>query len=255
MVYLLSAFGHEPLEAHEGSEGLQRAKTERPDLILLDIHMPQMDGYEVVRRLRADPACAQVPVVAVTALAMVGDREKILASGFNGYIAKPIEAEVFLSQVNGFVASPPKFSSPAAAQAPAAPPREQEHPARPALVLLVDNSPTNIDLLRSVLEPSGYRVVTALCARDGIELARRRKPDLIVSDIHMPDQDGFEFMRLAKADPEISGIPFVFLSSSVRSRPEQQRAVQQGARKFISRPIDPERLLFEVQEALERTEN
>ena len=64
-------------------------------LVLLDIHMPRMDGYEVARHLGADPECSQIPIVAVTALAMVGDREKILASGFSGYIAKPLDPEFF----------------------------------------------------------------------------------------------------------------------------------------------------------------
>jgi len=107
MVYLITACGHEAVEAHEGAEGLRKARSESPALILLDIHMPQMDGYEVARRLRADPDCSRIPLVAVTALAMVGDREKILASGFNGYIAKPIEAEVLLPQINAFLAAPP----------------------------------------------------------------------------------------------------------------------------------------------------
>lgn len=106
MVYLITACGHHALEAHEGAEGLRKARLERPDLILLDIHMPQMDGYEVARRLRADRDCSKIPIVAVTALAMVGDREKILAAGFDGYIAKPIESELFLSQVNAFLSGP-----------------------------------------------------------------------------------------------------------------------------------------------------
>ena len=253
MAYLLTAFGHETLEAHEGSEGIERARHEKPDLILLDIHMPRMDGYEVARLLSADPECSQIPIVAVTALAMVGDRERILASGFNGYIAKPLDPEAFSLQVQGFLgaghtpgvrrAVPQKQVSPAAS-----PPRKKL-----AVVLFVDNMQTNIDLVRSTLEPSGYEVFAALSAKEGFDLAQRTKPDLIVSDVHMPHQDGYEFLRMVQADSALSKIPFVFLSSSVWSTREQQQALIRGAKKFISRPIDPGLLLSELEDCLQKT--
>src|SRR4051812_38643663 len=82
VVFLLQAFGHEPLVARDGEEGLATARRERVDLVLLDLQLPKIDGYEVLRRLRADPAW-KTPILAVTALAMVGDRERILAAGFD----------------------------------------------------------------------------------------------------------------------------------------------------------------------------
>jgi len=90
MVYLLKAFGHTPLTTRDGRSGLEAARRERPDLVLCDIQLPDMDGYEIVRQIRADPALSGLPLVAVTALAMVGDRAKALAAGFQGYIAKPL---------------------------------------------------------------------------------------------------------------------------------------------------------------------
>jgi two-component system cell cycle response regulator len=251
MVYLLRAFGHEALEAHEGAEGVEKARRERPDLILLDIHMPRMDGYEVARLLRKDSECSRIPIVAVTALAMVGDREKILASGFSGYIAKPLDPEMFPSQIQGFLGA----AHPASARPPVQL-QQKDLPARTsprkrlAVVLFVDNLQTNIDLVRSVLEPSGYEVVAALSAKEGLGLAQRTKPDLIISDVHMPHQDGYEFMRMVQADPELSGIPFVFLSSSVWSTQEQQHALMQGAKKFISRPIEPQMLLEKLKDCI-----
>jgi two-component system cell cycle response regulator len=256
MVYLLTAFGHEALEAHDGAEGLERASREKLDLILLDIHMPRMDGYEAVRRLRENPECGGVPIVAVTALAMVGDREKILASGFNGYIAKPLDPEAFAAQVQGYLGT-----THATISRPAASPHQREHSERAspskklAVVLFVDNMQTNIDLVRSVLEPSGYEVFAALSAREGLDLAQRTKPDLIVSDVHMPHQDGYAFMRMVQADPGLSKVPFVFLSSSVWSTREQERALVQGAKKFISRPIEPQMLLDQLKDCFpKRTE-
>lgn len=105
MMYLLTAFGHTVLETTLGETGLRLAKAESPDLILCDLHMPGMDGYEVAKRLKLDPQLAAIPLVAVTAYAMVGDREKVLAAGFNGYISKPINPELFVSEIEIFLAS------------------------------------------------------------------------------------------------------------------------------------------------------
>jgi two-component system, cell cycle response regulator len=253
MAYLLTAFGHEAVEAHEGQEGIEKARSGKPDLILLDIHMPRMDGYEVARLLNSDPECSRIPLVAVTALAMVGDREKILASGFSGYIAKPLDPEAFSALVQGYLGAGHAPVTHRAAQTQqqtstaTSPPRKKV-----AVVLFVDNMQTNIDLVRSTLEPSGYEVFAALSAKEGLNLAQRTRPDLIVSDVHMPHQDGYEFMRMVQADSALSKIPFVFLSSSVWSTREQERALVQGATKFISRPIEPGVLLAELRDCLGR---
>lgn len=252
MVYLLSACGHEVQEAHEGAEGLAKARSERPDLILLDIHMPKMDGYEVARRLRSEPLCAKIPIVAVTALAMVGDREKILASGFDGYIAKPIEAEMFLSQVNSFLTVPEKRINVAPVHASAEQSLTQSSSKKQAVVLFVDNMQTNIDLVRSILEPSGFEVATAMSAQEGLNLARRLRPDLILSDVHMPVEDGYSLMRMVQNDPSLRPIPFVFLTASVWSTRERVQALAQGATKFLSRPIEPQDLLEEIEDCLRK---
>lgn len=250
MTYLLTAFGHQVLQAHEGLAGIEMARRERPDLILLDIHMPRMDGYEVAHLLRADAECSRITLVAVTALAMVGDREKILASGFDGYIAKPLDPETFPAQVNRFVGMAPASEPHNHAS------RGHEHSHtvplkdKRALVLHVDNMQTNIDVVRSILEPSGYQVIAARSVKEGLELARRIKPDLIVSDVHMPHQDGYDFIRLVQAEPELAKIPFVFLSSSVWSTREQQNALLRGAKKFLARPIEPQVLLDELEDCI-----
>ncbi len=113
VVYLLRAFGHEVTGATDGGEGIDIARRDIPDLVLLDIHMPKMDGYEVGSRLRNEPGCRTIPIVAVTALAMVGDREKLLAAGFDGYIPKPIEPETFSAKVQEFLYGKSKLRSPA----------------------------------------------------------------------------------------------------------------------------------------------
>ncbi len=105
MVYLLGAFGYMAIPARDGQEALRVTAQEKPDLILCDVHLPKMDGYEVVRRLKSDPESRSIPTVAVTALAMVGDRDRVLRAGFDGYLSKPIDPETFVEQIDGFVNS------------------------------------------------------------------------------------------------------------------------------------------------------
>ena len=103
MAYLLTAFGHAVFTARNGEAGLSLAERERPDLVLCDVNLPGIDGCEMARRFKADSVLRDTPLVAVTAFAMVGDRERILATGFDGYLPKPIEPEAFVSQVEAFL--------------------------------------------------------------------------------------------------------------------------------------------------------
>ncbi len=103
--YLLRAHGYTPLLAATGAEGVRRAVDERPDLILLDIQMPEMDGFAAAAAIRAHAALERTRIVALTAFAMVGDRERILARGFDGYITKPIMPEAFLGEIEEFLPS------------------------------------------------------------------------------------------------------------------------------------------------------
>lgn len=248
MTYVLKAFGHQTSVAMDGREAVEQLARERPDLILCDVHLPTMDGYEVVRRVKLDPALKSLPVVAVTALAMVGDREKVLAAGFDGYISKPIDPESFVSQVEAFLPthsrSEQRHDSASSAFSPAS--------TAPTgyTVLAVDNSLVNLQLLASLLEPSGYRVVTASSVREALELARSAAPDLILSDVHMPKEDGFDFIDRVKADPQLSAIPFVFISSTILLKSDQVEAFRRGALMFIERPIEPQMLLQELRDCL-----
>ena len=99
MTYLLQAFGHTTLTARDGVEGLDLARRQTPDLILCDLQMPRLDGFGVARALRQDAQFARIPLVAVTAFAMRDDRERVLASGFDGYVTKPIVPEEFVGVV------------------------------------------------------------------------------------------------------------------------------------------------------------
>lgn len=86
-------------EATDGRDALSRMRTTRPDLVLMDIQMPEMDGYETLHEIRADPTSATVPVVAITAFAMLEDRQKAFEAGFDGYFAKPINIAALREQI------------------------------------------------------------------------------------------------------------------------------------------------------------
>ena len=105
--YLLTAFGFSPMLATNGPDGIRIATETRPDVILLDIRMPDMDGYEVARVIRNTPELEATRIVAVTASAMVGDRERIASAGFDGYIQKPIDPETFIDTLKPFLAERP----------------------------------------------------------------------------------------------------------------------------------------------------
>jgi len=104
--FLLEKGGYQTYAARTGVEGIDLAAKVRPDQILLDIQLPCMDGFEVLDRLRKIPELDGVPITAVTSHAMVGDRERCLAAGCNGYIEKPIDPDTFLKDVESYFSAP-----------------------------------------------------------------------------------------------------------------------------------------------------
>lgn len=100
---LIKTRGYDLLWSTNGQQGIDKARQCQPDLILLDIQLPVMDGYEVARRLKIDAATAAIPIVALTSYAMAGDREKALGAGCSGYIEKPINPDIFLAQIDTYL--------------------------------------------------------------------------------------------------------------------------------------------------------
>jgi len=101
--YLLSFSGYAVLEARDGAEGVALALQERPDLIVCDLQMPVLDGYEVLARLRENLDLADTVIVAVTAFSMPNDQQKVMTAGFDGYLSKPIEPEKFVGQIEAYL--------------------------------------------------------------------------------------------------------------------------------------------------------
>jgi two-component system cell cycle response regulator len=234
-------------EAGDGEQGVDMARRELPDLVLTDLQMPKMDGYGVIRALRNDPRFRGRPIVAVTAFAMRDDRERVLASDFDGFIAKPIVPEEFVGQVERFLL-PGKRS--AERSTPVAESHIPETVPYHTIILAVDNSPVNLSLLESTLGPLGYKVVAAAKALDALEMLRENPPDLILSDLHMPDMDGYDLFRIIQRDTKLKVIPFAMISSTIWPEDDLEHALQMGVKTFIRRPIDAECLVKEIEGVL-----
>jgi two-component system, cell cycle response regulator len=249
MDYLLRSFGFETLLAVHGGVGIDIARRERPDLIVCDIQMPAMDGFEFASQAKGDEVLRHIPLVAVTAYAMVGDRDRILARGFDGYISKPIEPTEFVNVIRSFV---PAATVPPPPATQAKPPHRKGATAEPLTILVVDDTPLNLELKRELLIPLGYEVITADNIPQALQLARDRLPALIISDVGMRLGSGFDLIRQVKADPMLRDIPFIFNSSTYQDPATQAYGLHLGAVRFLLRPMEPSVLLREIQACLGR---
>jgi two-component system, cell cycle response regulator len=250
MVYLLKAFGHAPLSATNGEAGLSVVQHESPDLIICDVHLPLLDGYEIAQRLKNNPALRQIPLVAVTALAMMGDRDKVLQAGFDGYLSKPIAPETFIAQVEAFL----PLDQRTGVQQTAEKSNDKTGAAssQHATILVVDNRYENIEELRPMLEQSDYEVLTATSVNKALATARKSRPDLILSDVSLGVESGYSLINAVKADPALQSIPFLFISSTSLADDDAAYALSEGAVAYIHRPIEPQLLLEHVKKWLNR---
>jgi CheY-like chemotaxis protein/signal transduction histidine kinase len=236
--YLLESQGFTCDEAVDGESGIEMARRHRPDLVICDLHLPGIDGFEVLRSIRADPGLAGVVVVAVTAYAMVGDRERILASGFDGYIPKPIDPLRFIGQVMACLGRTP------------APGRNVAEPAKGARILVVDDRALNRELLVSVLGHFGHTVVQASDGADALAQLRADPADLVITDLLMPNMDGEDLCRQLRADPATQALPIIIHTASYRARQGRQVADRVGVKWVLPKPCDPADIVSMVSEAL-----
>jgi two-component system, cell cycle response regulator len=246
--YLLQAYGYTPLTAGDGEAGLEVARRERPDLIICDIELPNRNGFQVAQQLKGESLLSQVPLVAVTAFAMVGDREKVLAAGFDGYLSKPITPETFVGQLEDFL--PLDRHAMAFTWSMTAIVKDLPPVTGDRRILVVDNDPVNLILKRSILEPLGYAVMTAAGMAEALALARQSPPDLIISDVNMFNGSGFDFIRTVKSDPRLRSIPFIFVTSTSQDEVSRAEGLILGAARFLFRPLTPEALLAEIKACL-----
>jgi len=253
MRYLLDSFGHEVVAATDGGSGVSKAQRHAPDLVICDVQLPDMSGPDVLRRIKGAPRLDRVPVIAVTAFAMTGDREKLLAMGFDGYLAKPIDPAGFVAEIENFLPEPLRSRTQRSAAGSSLP--SERRAANGFTLLVVDDIEANRAFASSMLGYMGYAVVTAQGVDEALALARRTAPDLIMSDVCMPVSSGYDFIAKVKGDPLLKSIPFMFITSTAREDADRRKGMALGAVNFIVRPIEPRLLLEHIEAALRRRES
>lgn len=243
--YLLRAFGHEAVLALDGPSALREADAHVPDLVLCDIQMPLMDGFEVLRTMRRDQRLTAIKIIGVTALAMVGDREKILDAGFDGYLAKPITPETFVQDIEKYLSTaPPLRAAPQlAVSASETPAMTKKTTKRAGYALVVDDIPANLDLMTHLIGSLGVEVRVAASAEEALNIARASRPQMIISDMHMPGRDGLALLKQVRSEASLEDLPFVIVSSSGASVEEERRAVSLRVDGVLLRPLDAEQMI------------
>ena len=250
MNYLLTAHGHTVLEAVTGEQAIEMAVATAPDLVVMDIQLPGIDGFETMVAVRSALGREAVPVIAVTSFAMVGDRDRALAAGFDHYLTKPIDPESFADEINDLLPAPlrgVRRAEPAAERPAATAPVPGTTGSFGADILVLDDSSINQTLLRSILEPHGYRVRTASTVDDAIAAVDALSPDLVLADVHVGCQSGLELLSHLRAVPVLNAVPLLFLSATADW---QDPILADGRVPILLRPIEPTVLLDEVEALL-----
>lgn len=174
-----------------GNEALAKARDMHPTAITLDILLPEIDGWEVLARLKHDEATSSIPVVVVS---LVDNPELGIALGALDYFVKPVRANDLLNRLKNL-------------NIKRAIDRDAIH------VLVVDDERTNRDLLVNVLEPAGFKVIAAEGGEEGIRLAKAGRPDLVLLDLMMPDVTGFDVVEALRADAITQRVPIMVLTA------------------------------------------
>jgi two-component system cell cycle response regulator len=236
MRVLLQREGYLVQTAGEGNEALSIIKAFKPQLVLMDIQLPGIDGLEVTRRIKANPETQSIIVVALTASAMKGDEEKVRSAGCDGYITKPFESQKLLLRIREYLDAPSRRND---TSAPAA-----------KCILVVEDDPIETKILCIALEWAGFRTATAVDGADAIEKARLAPPDLIVSDIFMPMVDGFTLCRAVRNDVRLASVPILLRTAGSIQKSDERMACSMGARTLVSKTQDITALLASVNAAL-----
>jgi len=222
---MLTREGYSTRNAHDGKEGLRIAREYRPDIVILDILMPGMDGWSVLSQLKAMPGFADIPIILLT---MLENKEMGFALGAADYLTKPIDAQKLLPVLE-----------------------RHRTPKQAGTVLVVEDDPPSRELLVRMLEKENIVVKEAGNGKEALDVIQGGVlPDMIILDLVMAEMDGFEFLRQIHPHPEWSKIPVVVVSSLDLNNEAQQALKGQVERIFQKGSFAREDLLREVRETI-----
>ncbi len=220
----LTEQGYEVESAGDGQEALAKYRDFQPDLIILDILMPGMDGYTFVLEFKKIGDLKMTPIIILTSRPSM--REIFAIEGINDYIIKPFKTEDLLRKI------------------------EKRMTAKGKKILVVDDEPEVVDVIKSRLTRNGYDVITAYNGMEGLEVAKKERPDLIVLDVMMPKLDGYHVCRMLKFDQKYRNISIVVLSALAAQEENILIAKQVGADACLAKPYDGNVLLQTIKELL-----
>ncbi|HMR80210.1 MAG TPA: response regulator, partial [Polyangiaceae bacterium] len=192
-VPMLVEAGYRVEEAWNGKEALAHIADSRPDLVLSDVEMPEMDGFTLCRTLKEQEGTSSIPVVICSSLGETADLEKGFDAGADDYLVKPVVPEELISRLHALLAT--RMIS------------AREH------VLVVDDSAAVRHLVADCLRRQGFRIETAVDGQDGLEKAVAEPPDLVLTDYDMPRMTGFQFVHALRRDDTTRDVPIVMLTA------------------------------------------
>jgi signal transduction histidine kinase/DNA-binding response OmpR family regulator len=225
----------EVIPAMQGTIGLELAREHHPDLIVLDLHLPDLSGVEILRRLQAEADTREIPVVVLSADANQKQIDQVLEEGACDYVTKPLEVRQFLAVLATHLFDGDE------------PPRLEVHAAR---IMIVDDVQTNVSLLAMILGDWGYtNLVTTTDSAQAVQMCLESRPDLLLLDLQMPAPDGYAVME-ALGQRRSSDLPILVLTAEMTEEAEA-RARQLGANDFLSKPFDFDDLRRKVNKLLQ----
>lgn len=244
--------------AYGGAEAMQKIDDQRPDLILLDIMMPDIDGYEVTRRVKANPATREIPVILVTASDGRDDKAKGLQAGAEEFLTKPVNKSELQARVTSMlrlsqyrdqlklrIESEQNFTSPQRHRITDKKPKDLPH------ILLVEDNEVYIKTIKYFMQDQPYELIVCREGEKAIALARKGKIDLILLDIMLPGMDGFDVCRILKESEETHHIQVVIVTllTDLESR---IKGVKMGADDYLIKPIDKRELAARIKVLLQK---
>lgn len=230
--------GFDVLIAVDGAAGVETATAQKPDLILMDIGLPVLDGYEATRLIKENPATRHIPVIGLSAHAMSGDADRAMQAGADDYDTKPVEWSRLLTKIENLL-------NRAAMQASSAREESQELAAPPAQgtrhVLVIDDSMLRREILSGRLATLGYAFTALPDVRQAFERLDRDTFDAILLDVSLPEIDGRPPLERFRSHPRCQDVPIVMICS-VDAIPEAIDCLDYGADEFVPHPYRPQEL-------------